>query len=467
MKTTFSAKAVIALTAVMLTSPTGLAAGGDGMATRATMVAVRDLIESGQAKFHVVHQEVHKERTEIEVVLVDNEGHSIGGFAPPYLPTQAETRPLWKDFVTANLNFPVQPDQITISESRMAEDQSFAVGFVLDHSRSMTIPRAIRMQRAIQSAMKTFDPKDYVTVSKFTGSVEMEVPLAQNRNQYLSNFKVNGLQSRNNGTAIYDAAMETIEQLAMAPDVTKRVMVLFTDGEDNSSSATIEDVVARAKELGVKIHGVTYGVSNKEPIRRIAEQTGGELHQLQHVYDFDKVFLGIYNALRHTYTISVRNQYSGSDDLVQGATMTAAGSSTGSVRTDDVLALMPRQRVNIANTPSEKALIVSVDLTFADESHEVAPVDVPLLDSIATLLIQKGNLSLEILNHKESFGQVANVSNAFMQKRAAAVRDLLIRRGVPPSRIQSYAGDAASSASANSALRYADTKKTTFVFTRL
>ncbi len=427
------------------------------------MIPVRDLVESGQAKFQIVRKNTFKEKTEVELVLVDQEGHSIGGYAPPYLATQAQARPLWKDFVTANMSLNVSPDQMSITESRKAEEQSFAIGFALDHSRSMTIPRAVRMQRAIQAALRTFDPNDYVTVSKFTGSVETEVDLTNDRKKYLTKFKVNGLQSRNNGSAVYDAAIETIMELSKAPDVSKRVMVLFTDGDDNSSSATVEEVIALANEHGVKIHGVTYGVSNEEPIQRIAEATGGDLHRLHDVYDFDKVFLGIYNALRHTYTVTVRLNRDNTSSLVQGATITAAGSSAGSVRTPEVLALMPRQRVEIANTPSNKALILSVQLTFADQSHEVSPADVQLLDSIATLLIHKSYLGLEILNNPESVGN-GNVDPEFLLLRAQAIRDLLIRRGVPPARIQSYAGKAAS---ANPALRYADPKRTTFVFTKL
>ena len=458
-----SLQVVLLLSAVALIAVTGATAGGGaGSVASPSMVPVRDLVESGQAKFQVIKRNTHKEMTEIELVLVDNEGRSIGGYAPPYLPSQAEARPLWKDFVTANMAMNVTADQMSISELRQAEEQAFAIGFALDHSHSMTIPRAIRMQRAIQSALKTFDPKDYVTISKFTGSVETEVELTKNKGEFLSEFKVNGLQSRNNGTAIYDAALITIEQLAKAPDVNLRVMVLFSDGDDNASSATVEDVIAAAKEAGVRIHGVTYGVSNDAPIEAIAQATGGELHRLNDVYDFDKVFLGIYQALRHSYTIHVKHDKNGLDNLVQGATMTAAGSSAGSVRTSDVMALMPSHHVEIANSPSDQALILSIDLTFADQNHDVNPADVPLLDSIATVLIQKNDLALEILNHPESVGGGHDAE--FLQRRATALRELLIRRGVPPSRVQSYASKAASS---NMALRYADPKKTTFVFTKL
>jgi outer membrane protein OmpA-like peptidoglycan-associated protein/Mg-chelatase subunit ChlD len=435
----------------------------DRAKSSALQVPVRDLVVSGQAKFHVVSKKVHKEKTELEVVLVDNEGQSIGGYAPPYMNSQEEARPLWKDFVTANMAIPVHGEQMTIMETRKAEDQSFAIGFALDHSRSMTVPRALRMQTAIQQALRTFNPADYVSVVKFTGSVNREVDLTRERQQFLSKFKVNGLQSRNNGTAVYDAAMETIDQLAQTNDVTKRVMVLFTDGDDNSSSATLDEVIAKAKEHSVVIHGVVYGVANDAPIAKIAEETGGEVHRLSDVYDFDRVFLGIYNALRHSYTVTVKNNFDGDGDGVQGATMTAAGSSAGSVQTPDIMRMIPKGRVVIAKTPSDKALILSIDLHFARESHDVDPSDVALLDSLATLLIQRQDLGLEILNSSESVAE-GDASQEFLQRRAQALRDLLIRRGVPPSRVQSYAGQAASS---NTALRYADPKKTTFVITRL
>lgn len=428
----------------------------------ASMMAVYDLVANGQARFHVFSKQLLGDKSEIELVLVDVDGHTVGGYAPPYLSNQSEARPLWKDFVTANLSILASPEQMTITEKRQAENEAFAVGFALDHSASMTTPRAIRMQRAVQNALKTFDPKDYVAVTKFTGSVETEVEITKDRNTYLGQFKVNGLQSRNNGTAIYDAAIETINQLASVADVRNRVLVVFTDGEDQSSSATVEDVVKLATQYNVAVHCVLYGVSDDREISKLASETNGKLHKLQDVYDFDRVFLGIYNALRHTYTVTVKHNRDFTDGRVQGATMTAAGQGTGAVKTPEVMAMMPKGRVAIANAPFD-GLIMNVDLAFVDQSHDVNPDDVSLLDSIATVMIQKGDLALEILNASNG-GNGTEENSAFMHRRAQAVRDLLIRRGVPPSRIQSYAGK---SASASPVIRYADPKKTTFVFTKM
>lgn len=437
------------------------AASGLNVVPAATpaLVSVRDMVQSGQARFHVLSRETHGEKTDLQLVLVDQEGHSIGGYAPPYLGTQAEARELWKDFVTANLNLPVQPDAMTITETRSAENESFAVGFALDHSQSMTMPRAVRMQRAIQSALRTFDPNDFVTILKFTGSVDVEVPLSNNQAEYQSNFKVNGLASRGNGSSVYDAALEAIDELAKAPSVSRRILVLFTDGEDNSSSATIDDVIQAARKNNVVIHGVTFGVSNEDPVGTLAEGTDGRLHRLTDIYDFDRVFLGIYNALRHSYSITVKLNQTTFADASIGATMTAAGSS-GNVRTNDVLAMLPHDGVEIANaTTTDQSLIMNVKLSFADQTHNVDPANVALLDSIATVLIQRKDIAVEILNNTDE-----SVDENQAHRRANSVRDLLIRRGVPASRVQSYSGR---TAAVDPIIRRTDPKKTTFVFTRL
>jgi outer membrane protein OmpA-like peptidoglycan-associated protein len=107
--------------------------------------------------------------------------------------------------------------------------------------------------------------------------------------------------------------------------------------------------------------------------------------------------------------------------------------------------------------------VLNIELQFEDSSIEVNSEAIPMLDSLATMLIQRRDLALEILNEG---GKQANSQDAarLLQLRTQAIRDLLIRRGVPPSRIQSYAGKAAT---ANPSFQFSDPGKTTFVFTKL
>ncbi|MBL0320905.1 MAG: VWA domain-containing protein [Ignavibacteria bacterium] len=460
----------IAMMLVVATSFQMAAAGGlepvmsNNLPSVAAITTVRDLVTSGQARYQIVERKVFAERTEIELVLTDQKGNTIGGYAQPYLNSEEEARTLWKDFVTANLTMSAVPDQISIREERKSEAESFAVAFALDHSPSMTIPRAIRMQKAIQQALAAFNANDFVSVVKFTGRVTTEVELTNDRSEYLSEFKVNGLNLRSNGTAIYDGAIEALVQLDAAPQATKRILIIFTDGEDNSSSATSEEVLEYAKRTGTIIHTVVYGVSNDTPVSRLSTETGGKNFRLTDVYEFDRVFLGIYSALRHSYVLTINMKSDRELESSAGGVLSAAGSSAGSIRSNEMMILLPRNQVEVSKYSTDDALVMNVDLSFDPENGDVAPNDMLLLDSVATVLVQRSDVGLDIVS-----ATAANTGSheeiEISQKRVRSIRDILIRRGINPARIQSYANKAASS---NPMLqRVASPTKTTFVFTKL
>ncbi len=118
---------------------------------------VRELIASNRVKAQVMEKRSLEDRVEFEVVLSNDKGKTIGGYAPPYVQAGQDVVSLWREYVLSHLNVSATDDRISVTEERRAQDQSFAVAFVLDHSLSMTMPRAIRMQRAIQQAMSVFE----------------------------------------------------------------------------------------------------------------------------------------------------------------------------------------------------------------------------------------------------------------------------------------------------------------------
>lgn len=449
-------------TASSSNSSLSLSSAGANIAAVGT---VRDLISSGQARFHIVGRTVYSERTEVEVVLTDSKGQSIGGYAPPFLQSEDDSRHLWKDFVTGNLTVAAAPKQISVREHRKSEDESFAVGFALDHSLSMTVPRALRMQKAIMSALQAFNPHDYVSIVKFTSRVNQEVPLTKNPGEYLEKFKINGLNLHSDGTAIYDAAVESMNQLIKAENVSNRILVLFTDGEDNSSSASLQDVIDLAKEHRIRVHSVVYGITTDGPMAKIAEETGGKLYRLTEASSFDRVFLGIYTALRHSYIITINLKGERVVESALGGVMTAAGVSTGTIRSNEMLVLLPRQNSDISPLSTEETLVFNMDFSFDEETGEIKREDIKRLDSVATVLVQRSDIVLDLLS--PSVGQIRPTQQEveLATRKIKSIRDLLISRGINPARIQGYADR---SAAANPLLqRVASNSRTTLVFTKL
>lgn len=398
---------------------------------------VRDLVGTGTAKAQLIEKRVKEDRVDFELILTDADGKTIGGYAPPYLPNAADVPALWRDFISTQLSMPAEDDQITVREERRADNQSYAVAFVLDHSPSMTMPRAVRMQRAVQSALRHFDQNDYVSVVKFTARVTVEVPPTSDKEEYMSSFKVNGLNMKSDGTAIFDATKRALDEMEELPASAKRVLIVFTDGEDNSSSTQLDAVVEAAKKQQATVFAVTYGVTNDNPLTYLASQTGGRVHRLADVYDFDRIFLGIYRGLRHSYIVSVDNKRNVNDEEIFGAVTSLSASRSTGVRTSEVLALVPKSGVEIAPIISnDDLLVLNVDVNFLG-SGDVHPADMPLIDSVATLLIQRNDLTLELLARNDP---AANVDPTADMRRLDAIREQLIRRGVSPTRVVRVGG---------------------------
>jgi outer membrane protein OmpA-like peptidoglycan-associated protein len=245
-----------------------------------------------------------------------------------------------------------------------------------------------------------------------------------------------------------------MEELSKAPKGTRKVLVLFTDGEDNSSSAKLEEVTAFARANNILIHCIAYGVSDAMPLYAMSEQTGGSIHTLRDVFDFDNVFMGLYTSLRNSYTIAIDSRVEEGEELVVNSTL-SVGSYMGGLQSSAVLAMLPKERVDVSEE-SDKQVVVSVDLAF--DNNGISAADASFIDSVATLLVQQRDVSMEILHNAES--GIATEKNTGIS-RAQAIRKELIKRGVQPNRVMSYA-----SASPMLSQRQNASRGTTFVFSR-
>lgn len=426
---------------------------------------VRELITTSKAQFAIVSKDVENSELHATVVLTNPDGSTIGGYGAPSVTGNEAQLNLWRDFISANLNMPAQVEGFSVTENVSDPGTTYAVGFVLDHSPSTTVPRAIRMQRAVQTALTKFAPVDFVSVIKFTGRVNVEVPVTNDKEEYASKFLVNGLNMRVTGSAVFDAAIRGINEIA-STTADRRLVILFTDGEDNSSSSTMQDVIDLAKKTNTQIHTISYGVGNQAVLTSIAKQTGGRTHQLRDVYDFDKVFMGIYASLRHSYDIVVRTASSSqvASNLSPSSIISSSAASQGSIQPTEVLSLMPKNGVQVSSSTSraDQSLTVNVDLKFEGEASSISAADLLTLDSIATVLVQRADLALEIV--PGHFGNAPTTPDGVViaQRRASAVRDLLIRRGVHPSRVQGF-----SSRPSSVPQPLGTSSKTSFVFTKM
>jgi VWFA-related protein len=117
------------------------------------------------------------------------------------------------------------------------------------------------------------------------------------------------------GTAIYDALVASADYLSKNAKHPKQVLLVVTDGEDNASSATLEQAIRRIQDFdGPVIYciGLLFGddadKSESRHARRVletlSEETGGQAYFPKSLKEVDPIAKEVAEDIRTQYTIA-------------------------------------------------------------------------------------------------------------------------------------------------------------------
>lgn len=170
----------------------------------------------------------------------------------------------------------------------------------------------------VKSASKRFleglRAGDQVTVLGFNDNVFTLAPRSKDQ---AARVKAIDLMRAWGGTALYDVILKGLNLLGRHPG--RRSMLLFSDGDDQSSHATLEAAIARAEGSDATIYVIGQGRAVRahdlqEILKRFAKITGGRSFFTEDTSRLDKFFQEILEDLSNQYLIS----YSYPDDERDG-----------------------------------------------------------------------------------------------------------------------------------------------------
>jgi Ca-activated chloride channel family protein len=147
-------------------------------------------------------------------------------------------------------------------------------------------------------------PEDSVAVYNFSESVTELQPFTTDK----SAAKRAVLRTQAFGdTALYDALARVGQDLIGRAG--KKVIVLFTDGKDNSSTLNPDAAVQRAKANGVPIYTIAQGeaIGHRDLLEQLAgisKATGGESFAIEKPSEIGRVFDKVSEDLTHGYLLS-------------------------------------------------------------------------------------------------------------------------------------------------------------------
>ncbi len=189
----------------------------------------------------------------------------------------------------------------TVTEAnQLNEEEALKVDMVADVSGSMSgspLNEAKSIMNNFISSVQ-FEAGDLVELTSFATGVRLEQEFCDDAS--LLTQKVNGLVT-GDMTSLYDALYTAVERVAAQTGA--RCVIAFTDGNDNYSNCTQEDVIEVANRYHVPVFIIGIGSIDASQISYIAEQTGGAYYSIQDVYSMDSIYQEIYQMEKELYLL--------------------------------------------------------------------------------------------------------------------------------------------------------------------
>ena len=188
------------------------------------------------------------------------------------------------------------------------EVQSITVVVMLDTSGSMTASIAL-LKRAAEEFINRLLPADNAKVGAFNDKLEVSTKFTNNRDSLISDVKD---LDYGNGTRLWDAVALALDELQGVSG--RKVILLFTDGDDTASKARLGNVMERARNDEVMVYSIGLEsnyfngqrmVRSKPDsgIKKIADETGGGYFELQKTADLAPTFSRVAQELHSQYVL--------------------------------------------------------------------------------------------------------------------------------------------------------------------
>jgi Ca-activated chloride channel family protein len=187
------------------------------------------------------------------------------------------------------------------------QDTPVSIGLLVDNSGSMNSKRAAVASAALD-LVKASNPQDETFVINFSDQAYLDQDFTSDPDKLqngLSHLSLSG------GTALYDTVVTAADKMERSAKRPRKILILITDGDDNSSKLTLDDAIHRVQDMqGPIIYsiGLLFGGDKSRHARRdlqtLSSETGGIAFFPGSLKDIDSVAAEVARDIRNQYAIA-------------------------------------------------------------------------------------------------------------------------------------------------------------------
>ena len=226
-----------------------------------------------------------------------------GGRIVEVYATVTDGRGRYIDNLTANQFSVLEEGQSKPVFAFENHNAAVSVALLFDTTGSM-VDALPPLKHAAMRLVDALRPTDSVAVYSFADAVTELQPFTSDK----ESAKHAILKTHARGvTALYDALVRVNHDLAARPG--KKVIVVFTDGSDNSSMLMAKTAIDRSKARGIPIYTIAQGEALEHPpllaeLTNISRSTGGSTFLIRQLNDISGVFEKVSQDLLHGYLVA-------------------------------------------------------------------------------------------------------------------------------------------------------------------
>jgi Ca-activated chloride channel family protein len=331
----------------------------------------RVVAQEGDPHIHVLVNLV-----QLNVAVTDNKGNYITGLRPQdFVITEDKIQQKIATFGEGNeptrrlVDFPgpdgkpgaqaaAQPDDAGpgVSPGDASQALSSLVAganvFILFDTSNYMYRGFVFAQDAISDFVRSLESANKVAFYSYSRDLSRAAPLTADRSQVLRGVRTTVAGDE---AALYNCLLLTVKDAAKYTG--RKVIVVFSNGPDNSSMVPPEDVAQLAQSTGTSIYMISTRQAQLEPVstvvfERMTKATGGKAYFASTWRDEKKAFASIRDDLAHLYSLSYYPQANPNHGW-RAITVRLTGERTKKyhIRTRDGYLLEPGQ-FSPRNTPS-------------------------------------------------------------------------------------------------------------------
>lgn len=240
------------------------------------------------------------------------------------------------------------------------EDVPVSMGILVDNSGSMNDKRS-RVAASALAMVKASNPEDEVFIVNFNDDPYLDQPFTHDSKKLeeaLTRIDARG------GTAMRSAISGAIDYMKTDAKLDKKVLVVVTDGNDNSSNISIEQLLRKSQNSEVLIYAV--GLLNEEEAREaraakkalkaLAEASGGLDYYPKSLGDVEEITPRVAHEIRNQYILGYSSSNQNMDGAFRQIKVTVSGYGRPTVRTRNGYYATPIARNQTPATVEQAAL---------------------------------------------------------------------------------------------------------------